>query len=58
MSLYISPSQSSDEFACNLILTLQALTQKNSFLTIIIGDFNAKLNKWCSTNKTIPSLTT
>ena len=35
---------------------LEALTQKNPFLTVIIGDFNAKskFNKWCSTNKTTP----
>ena len=57
ISLYRSPSQSSDEFknfVYNLDLTLEALTQKNLFLTIIIGDFNAKFNKWCSTNKTTP----
>ena len=56
-SLYRSPSQSSDEFenfVYNLDLTLEALTQKNPFLTVIIGDFNAKFNKWCSTNKTTP----
>ena len=44
--LYRSPSQSSDEFEnffYNLDLTLQALTQKNPFLTVIIGNFNAKL---------------
>ena len=55
ISLYRSPSQFSDEFenfVYNLGLTLEALTQKNSFLTVIIGEFNAKFNKWCSTNKT------
>ena len=57
MSLYRSPSQSSDEFenfVYNLDLTLEALTQKNPFLTVIIEDFNAKSNKWCSTDKTTP----
>ena len=34
--------------------TLEALRQKNPFLTVIIEDFNAKFNKWCSTDKTIP----
>ena len=57
ISLYRSPSQSSDEFenfAYYLDLTLEALTQKNPFLTVIIGDFNAKFNKSCPTDKTIP----
>ena len=57
ISLYRSPSQSSDEFenfVYNLDLTLEALTQKNPFLTVIVGDFNAKFSKWCSTNKTTP----
>ena len=57
ISLYRSPSQSSDEFenfVYNLDLTLEALTQKNPFPTIINGDFNAKFNKWCSTDKTAP----
>ena len=51
VSLYRSPSQSSDEFenfVYNLDLTLEALTQKNPFLTVINGDFNAKFSKWCS----------
>ena len=55
ISLDRSPSQYSDEFenfVYNLDLTLEALTQKNPFLTVIIGDFNAKFNKWCSTDKT------
>ena len=54
ISLYRSPSQSSDEFenfVYNLDLTLEALTQENPFLTVIIGHFNAKFNKWCSTDK-------
>ena len=57
ISLYRSPSQSSDEFenfVYDLDLTLEALTQKNPFLAVIIGDFNAKFNKWYSTDKTTP----
>ena len=55
ISLYRSPTQSTDEFenfVYNSDLTLEAVTQKNPFLTVIIGDFNAKFNKWCSTDKT------
>ena len=55
ISLYISPSQSRDEFenyVYNLDLTLEVLTQKNPFLIVIIGDFNARFNTWCFTNKT------
>ena len=57
ISLFRSHSQSSDElenFVYNLDLTLEALTQKNSFLTVIIWDFNAKFNEWCSVHKTTP----
>ena len=57
ISLYRSPSQSSDEFenfVYNLDLMLEALTQKNPFLTVIVGDFNAKFSKWCSIDKTTP----
>ena len=32
---------------------LEALTHENSFLTVITEGFNAKFNKWCSTNKAI-----
>ena len=48
ISPYRSPRQSSDEFenfVYNLHLTLGALTQKNLFLTVTIGDFNVKFNK-------------
>ena len=57
ISLYRSPSQSSDEFENffnNIDLKLEALTHKKPFLTVIIGDLNAKCNKWYSTNKTTP----
>ena len=49
--LYSSPSQTSDEFEN---LRIFCVTQKNLFLTIIIGDFNAKFNKWCSAKETTP----
>ena len=55
ISLYRSPSQSSDEFenfVYNLDFMLEALTHKNHFLTVIIWDFNAKFNKSCSTDET------
>ena len=57
ISCYRSPSQSSNEFenfVYVLNLTLEALTQKNLFLTVIVGDFNAKFSKWCSIDKTTP----
>ena len=45
VSLYRSPSQSADEFdnfLNKLNLTIESITQKNPFLTVAIGDFNAK----------------
>ena len=45
VSLYRSPSQTSDEFENflnNLNLTLESVTQRNPFLTVVIGDFNAR----------------
>ena len=44
--LYISPSQTRDifeTFADKLELTLDTLTNKNPFLIVAIGDFNAKI---------------
>ena len=49
-----TPSVGESASNSNLDLTLETLTQKNPFLTVIIGDFNAKFNKWCSTDKTTP----
>ena len=37
-------------------LTLEALTQKNPFLTVIFEDFTAKFNKQCSTDKATPEV--
>ena len=49
--LYRSPSQTQDEFQTfksNLKLNLDALLCGNPFLTVMIGDFNAKFKDWCS----------
>ena len=49
--LYRSPSPTQDEFQTfrsNLKLNLDALLCSNPFLTVMIGDFNAKSNDWCS----------
>ena len=51
--IYRSPSQSSEE--CDTFLSnfeLLLITNRNSFVSIIIGDFNAKSNNWCSSDKT------
>ena len=55
VSLYRSPSQSADEFdnfLNKLNLTMESITQKNLFLTVLIGNFNAKSSKWWIDDKT------
>ena len=55
VSLYRSPNQSADEFELfkNILnLTLESVTQKNPFLTVVIGAFNARSLKWWSGDKT------
>ena len=55
IALYRSPSQSQDDFETfsdNFEMTLETLAQKGSFLTAIIGDFNAKSCNWYSNDKT------
>ena len=45
ISLYLSPSQSSDsfeKFADNLQLPLDKISNQNPFLTVALGDFNTK----------------
>ena len=42
--------QKSVTFLSNFELLL--IANRNSFVSIIIGDFNAKSNKWCSSDKT------
>ena len=47
ISIYRSPNQSYDDFVSildNFELTLDTLPQKNSFLMLALGDFNAKSN--------------
>ena len=47
--LYRSPSQKQDEFQefkSNLEINLEALSANNPFLTVMIGDFNAKSSNW------------
>ena len=54
VSLYRSPSPNRDEFENfinNLNLTLESITEKKPFLTILLGDFNAKHNNWCSDDR-------
>ena len=49
VALYRSPSQTQDEFEKfydNLELNLGILSQKNPFLVVAIGDFNAKSKSW------------
>ena len=31
---------------------MESITQKNPLQTIVIGDFNARLSKWCTDDKT------
>ena len=55
IALYRYPSQSQDDFETfsnNFEMTLETLAQKGSFLTTIIGDFNAKSCNWYSHDKT------
>ena len=55
VALYRSPSQSQDEFekfAKNLELNLDTISANNPFLTVVLGDFNAKSNFWYKNDKT------
>ena len=55
VSLYRSPSQSADElekFLSKLNLTMELITQKNPFLTVVIDNFNARSSKWWTDDKT------
>ena len=55
VALYRSPSQSQDEFekfAKNLELNLDTISANNPFLTVALGDFNAKSNLWYKNDKT------
>ena len=53
--IYRSPGQSSEEFdkfLSNFEFLLGYIANRNPFLRIIIGDFNARSNSWCSSDKT------
>ena len=55
VALYRSPSQCKDEFekfANNLELNLDTISASNPFLTVVLGDFNAKSNFWYKNDKT------
>ena len=50
-----SPSQSSEEFdtfLSNFELLLDYIANRSPFVSIIIGEFNARSNNWCSSDKT------
>ena len=54
--IYRSSSQSSEDFDTSLSsfeLLLDYMTNRNPFVSIIIGEFNARSNNWCSSDKTI-----
>ena len=49
LTLYRSPSQNRDAFETfldNLELNFDCMADKNSYLMVFLGDFNAKLNSW------------
>ena len=53
--LYKSLYQTQDEletFSKNFELTLDKIHENNSFLTVVLGDFNAKSNNWCKADIT------
>ena len=53
--IYHSLSQSSGEFdisLSNFEFSLDYIANHNLFVSIIIGDFNARSNNWCSSDKT------
>ena len=53
--IYCSTSQSSEEFDkifSNFQFLLGYIANRNPFLSIIDGDFNARSNNWCSSYKT------
>ena len=55
ISLYQSPSQSSDsfeEFADNLQLSLDKISNQNPFVTVALGDFNTEFSNWYKHDKT------
>ena len=56
-NLYRSPSQSQDIFETfidNFKLNSETLSQKNPFLLVALGDFNAKSKFWYCNDNTTP----
>ena len=56
VALCRSPSQSQNEFETfvkNLELNLDTISANNPFLTVFLGNFNAKSNLWCKNDKMI-----
>ena len=55
IGLYRSPSQSQDQFESfkeSLELNFESAVQNNTYLVVLLGDFNAKLSKWCKNDIT------
>ena len=55
ISLYRSLNQSQDDFESfisNLEYNLDSVMVNNPFLTVILGDFNAKSSPWCNNDIT------
>ena len=55
ITLYRSPSQNQDNFQAfidNLEMNLETLAQRNPFLRVVLGDFNAQSKHWCSQGST------
>ena len=53
--LYRSPSQTQDEFETflkNFESTLDKIHENNPFMTVVLGDFNAKSSNWCKADVT------
>ena len=53
--LYRSPSQNKDEFESfvkHFDLNLEYVFNRNPFLTLFIGDFNARSHNWYADDKT------
>ena len=55
IGLYRSPSQSQDQFESfkeSLELNFESAVQNNTYLVVLLSDFNAKLSKWCKNDIT------
>ena len=55
ITLYRSPSQNQDDFQAfidNLEMSLETPPQRNPFLLVVMGVFNAKSKHWCSQDST------